>query len=92
MPNRRSEARGVDHDEAGYDEEHVDAGLPRESSEPREGPPAPLGERKCVVLRVEHRDRQRSERAQDLEQDELGQWAGAFRAGERVLAEESRAD
>ena len=70
---RKQRRRGVDHDEARDDEKHVDAGLPGKRGDRREGAAGALGKRCGVVLRVQHRDGQRRDGAQDLKQNELGQ-------------------
>jgi hypothetical protein len=68
---REQRRRGVDHDEARDDEKHVDAGLPGKRGDRRECAAGALGKRRGVVLRVQHRDGQRRDGAQDLEVNEL---------------------
>ena len=61
------------HDEAGDDEEQVDASRPGQGVRGREAGAGPGRKKAGIALDVMDRDHQRRERAQDLDAIELGQ-------------------
>jgi hypothetical protein len=71
--------RGMHHDEAGDDEEQVDAGGPRQGMRGREAGACLGCEEAGIALDVMDRDHQRRERAQDLDAVELGQGGNRLR-------------